>query len=71
MEKPVRSFAKAVSWRIIATLTTVILVIAFSKNWELGGVVGVAELISKIVIYYFHERLWNFLSFGRESKAKK
>jgi adenylylsulfate kinase len=71
MEKPIRSFAKAVSWRIVATLTTVILVIAFSKNWELGGIVGIAELVSKTVIYYVHERVWNFLNFGRERKAKR
>lgn len=71
MEKPVRSFLKTVSWRIVATLTTVILVIAFSKNWELGGIVGVAEFASKSVIYYVHERVWNLLNFGREMKSKK
>ncbi|MEM2971225.1 MAG: DUF2061 domain-containing protein [Candidatus Bathyarchaeia archaeon] len=70
MEKPIRSFAKAVSWRIVATITTVILVIAFSKDWELGGIVGIAELISKTIIYYVHERLWNFWGFGREGEAK-
>jgi len=71
MEKPTRSFAKAVSWRMIATLTTIILVYIFSKNLELGTVVGITELVSKTVIYYVHERVWNLLNFGREVKAKQ
>jgi len=71
MEKPARSFAKAVSWRIIATLTTIILVYIFSKNLELGTLVGVTELVSKTVIYYVHERVWNLFNFGRGVKAKQ
>ncbi|MEM3627805.1 MAG: DUF2061 domain-containing protein [Candidatus Bathyarchaeia archaeon] len=69
MEKPIRSLVKAISWRIVATLTTIILVVIFSKgDWSLGGIVGISELILKTVVYYFHERVWNLLSFGRESK---
>jgi uncharacterized membrane protein len=69
LEKPVRSLAKAISWRIVATLTTILLVVIFSKgDWTLGGVVGISELILKTVIYYFHERVWNLLNFGRELK---
>lgn len=69
MEKPIRSFAKAVSWRIVATLTTIILVFIFSKNLELGTIVGITELVSKTVIYYIHERVWNLLNFGRKVKV--
>ncbi|MEM3356202.1 MAG: DUF2061 domain-containing protein [Candidatus Bathyarchaeia archaeon] len=69
MEKRVRSLAKAISWRILATLTTVFLVVVFSQDWKLGTVVGVCELVLKTVIYYFHERVWNSLGFGRASKS--
>ncbi|MGB9778997.1 MAG: DUF2061 domain-containing protein [Candidatus Bathyarchaeales archaeon] len=69
MEKPIRSLAKAISWRIVATLTTVFLVVLFSKDWTLGGMVGISELILKTVVYYFHERLWNLLNFGRKIKS--
>jgi uncharacterized membrane protein len=69
LEKPIRSLAKAISWRIVATLTTVFLVVLFSKDWALGGAVGISELILKTVVYYFHERLWNLLNFGRKSKV--
>lgn len=66
MEKPVRSVAKAISWRIVATLTTVVLVFVFSKDLALGTIVGITELIAKTVIYYVHERVWNLSNFGRE-----
>jgi len=52
LEKPIRSLAKAISWRIVATLTTVFLVVLFSKDWALGSVVGISELILKTVVYY-------------------
>ncbi|MEM3577013.1 MAG: DUF2061 domain-containing protein [Candidatus Bathyarchaeia archaeon] len=69
MEKPIRSLVKAISWRIVATLTTILLVVIFSKgDWSLGGVVGMSELVLKTVVYYFHERVWNLLGFGRELK---
>ncbi|MGQ9507030.1 MAG: DUF2061 domain-containing protein [Candidatus Bathycorpusculaceae bacterium] len=70
MEKPIRSLVKAISWRIVATITTIILVVVFSKDLVLGTIVGVTELIVKTVIYYVHERVWNLSNFGREVKSK-
>jgi len=66
MEKPIRSLIKAISWRIVATLTTILLVFAFTGNWVLSSGVGFAELLLKIAIYYVHERIWNMLNFGRK-----
>ena len=60
-----RSVVKAVSWRIVATLTTILLVFIFSGNLVISGGVGLTELFSKLVIYYFHERFWNAIGFGR------
>ena len=68
MEKPVRSVLKAISWRIVATLTTVFLVVLFSRDLALGTIVGITELVLKTVIYYIHERVWNLSNFGRERK---
>jgi uncharacterized membrane protein len=68
MEKPARSILKAISWRIVATLTTIFLVFAFTGNLVLGSGVGAAELTVKILIYYVHERVWNRLGFGRTVK---
>lgn len=68
MEKPVRSLMKAVSWRVVATLTTIILVFIFTGNIIISGGVGFAEFFVKIAVYYLHERFWNLLDFGREDK---
>lgn len=69
MEKPVRSISKAISWRLVATLTTILLVYAFTGNIVLGSSVGAAELIVKTLVYYVHERVWNRLGFGRNLKT--
>jgi uncharacterized membrane protein len=68
MEKPARSVLKSVSWRIVATLTTVLLVYVFGRDFTLATLVGVTEFILKTFIYYVHERIWNLSSYGREHK---
>ena len=70
METHRRSIAKAVSWRIVATLTTMLLVFIFTGNLVASGGVGLTEVLSKTVIYYLHERAWNATGFGRTSEAK-
>ncbi|MGA9387277.1 MAG: DUF2061 domain-containing protein [Candidatus Bathyarchaeia archaeon] len=70
METHVRSIVKAISWRIVATLTTMLLVFMFTGNLIVSGGVGLTELLSKILIYYVHERIWNVLDFGRIQKTK-
>ena len=60
-----RSVAKTISFRIIATFTTMALVLIFTKNMAIAGTVGVLEFISKLFIYYFHERAWDNVSWGK------
>ena len=66
MEKPSRSLVKAISWRVVATLTTMFLVFMFTGDLVLSGGVGFTELFLKILIYYVHERIWNLIDFGRK-----
>ena len=70
MEKPVRSLLKALSWRIVATLTTTLLVFIFTGDSVISLGVGGSEFLLKIFIYYAHERVWNLFHFGREQKPK-
>ena len=65
MEHPKRSLAKAVTWRIIAFLITIIAVYAYSKDIKESLVVGISANVVKIFLYYFHERIWNRSKFGR------
>jgi len=66
MEKHVRSLAKTISWRILATSTTILLVFLFTGNFVISASVGALELLSKTIIYYIHERIWNMSNFGRD-----
>lgn len=62
-----RSVVKAISWRIIATSTTVVLVLIFTGNFVLAAGVGVFDMITKLLFYYVHERAWNKLKWGKQN----
>ena len=66
MENHIRSLLKSVSFRLIATLTTIVLVFAFTTEIMVSLQVGFLEFFAKLVVYYFHERLWNMFQFGRK-----
>ncbi|NIM58970.1 MAG: DUF2061 domain-containing protein [Candidatus Aminicenantes bacterium] len=61
-----RTIAKAISWRAIATLTTMIIVFLFTRRIILTLGVGLAEVIAKITFYYLHERIWEKISWGKD-----
>ena len=66
-----RSFIKALSWRVIGSVDTFILsliVINFfvdNYTYDLAFYIATFELVTKTVIYYIHERLWNKINIGR------
>jgi uncharacterized membrane protein len=60
-----RHVAKTISWRIIGTLDTIILSGVITGSWEIGLVIGGVEVITKMVLYFLHERLWyRFSNYG-------
>ena len=64
-----RHIAKTISWRIIGTIDTVIISGIITGSWEAGLTIGGIEVISKMVLYYFHERAWyKFSKFGLKPK---
>ena len=67
-ESTVRSLIKAISWRVLATLTTAALVFAFTRQLDIAVAIGLLETIIKILLYVGHERIWNQLKFGRKPK---
>ena len=64
-DKHVRSITKGMSWRVLATLTTVILVYAFTGKLALAAGIGIIEVVAKLMIYYAHERAWDQINWGR------
>lgn len=57
-ETKLKSLTKAISWRILATCTTVLISYAVTHHIQAALSIGAAEMVMKIVLYYFHERLW-------------
>ena len=53
-ETKLRSISKAVSWRILATLTTFTLVLIFTGKMEVALTVGGLEVVFKMLIYFSH-----------------
>ena len=78
-DSPGRSLAKAVSWRIIASLTTFLITFVIFRQkisgpyrqiLEASALVLVFDVVIKIAIYYFHERLWTNIRWGRYWQKK-
>ena len=60
-----RSLAKTISWRFLASLTTFILVFIFTGELVIALEVGAVEVIAKLIIFFFHERAWDHISWGK------
>ncbi|RLB71269.1 MAG: adenylyl-sulfate kinase [Deltaproteobacteria bacterium] len=61
-----RSIIKAFSWRTWATITTAVIVFVFTGEVALAITVGFIEVFAKMALYFFHERLWQKISFGKK-----
>jgi uncharacterized membrane protein len=80
-----RHIAKAISWRIVGTLDTLILsfvLLTFLGPWlgiqssraqhvETASYIAGTEVVTKILLYYFHERLWTRFDWGRQARNPK
>ena len=64
-----RHILKSITWRLVGTIDTIILSWAITGNLEIGLKIGGVEVITKMILYYFHERLWfNYIKLGRKIK---
>ena len=64
-----RHILKTISWRIIGTLDTVLLSWLITGNFKFGLAIGGVEAVSKMVLYFLHERVWyKYSNFGIKKK---
>ncbi len=61
-----RSLLKGISWRFVATTTTIIIVYVFFGRLDLAIAAGALETVAKIFLYYVHERIWHKIRFGKK-----
>ena len=66
-----RHIAKTITWRIVGTIDTMVLAWVISGNPLVGLKVGGAEVITKMVLYYLHERGWYKIDYGLEQRRKR
>lgn len=59
-----RHIAKTITWRIIGTIDTIIIGWVVSGDPTIGLSVGSIELVTKMILYYLHERAWYQTKFG-------
>lgn len=65
-ETHLRSFIKGVTWRIFGTVSTILISFLVTKDIRIAGTIGGLEFITKILLFYFHERLWGVINFGKK-----
>ena len=61
-----RSAAKAITWRITGTADTFIISLLITKKPVVAASIASVEVLTKTILYYFHERIWNKISWGRK-----
>jgi len=66
-ERKTRSIVKTLSWRILATLTTICLVYVFTGKFMIAASIGGIEVVLKLILYFFHERVWDKVKYGRQA----
>lgn len=63
-ESRIRSFLKAITYRVTGTITTALIVFAVTGELAIAAAVGFVEPLAKIIIYYLHERAWQLVPHG-------
>jgi uncharacterized membrane protein len=69
LENAMRSLGKVVTWRILVTITNFVGGWLASGSWQVGlGVVSFALVVNSI-LYFFHERAWNRIMWGKSVES--
>ncbi len=73
-DSPTRSLLKAISWRVIASSTTFIISYMVVKQTtnetdaqvlRFATTIASVDVVAKLILYYFHERLWTNIYWGK------
>ncbi len=66
-----RHLLKTITWRAVGTIDTIILAWLISGDVKVGLSIGGVEMITKMVLYYLHERIWYRFNYGVEKETEK
>ncbi|MCX6622304.1 MAG: DUF2061 domain-containing protein [Acidobacteria bacterium] len=65
MDTHTRSFTKAISYRLLGSSATALIFFVLTGNLKISLGAGALDCITKIALYFLHERIWDRISFGR------
>jgi len=65
-EKATRSIVKAISWRIVGTIDTIVISWFITGEIAMALSIGLIEVVTKMLLYFFHERIWNIIKWGKQ-----
>ncbi|MDH5414842.1 MAG: DUF2061 domain-containing protein [Flavobacteriaceae bacterium] len=71
LESRKRHLAKTLTWRFIGTIDTMIIAWIISGNPITGLKIGIAEVLTKMLLYYVHERVWYKFNYGLVSRKSR
>ena len=60
-----RSLAKTITWRVVATTDTFIIAWLFTSDEVIAASIAGLEVVTKLVLYYMHERGWTSVKWGQ------
>ncbi len=63
-----RHILKTITWRVLGTIDTIVIGGILTGDWKVGVSIGGIEIISKMALYYIHERVWYKSKFGIKNK---
>ncbi|GAA0272375.1 hypothetical protein GCM10009127_10890 [Alteraurantiacibacter aestuarii] len=69
-EKHSRSLVKAISWRVLGSIDTFLLSWFFTGSPKAAGAIATTEVLTKMILYYVHERAWSSVGWGFASEEE-
>lgn len=60
-----RSLVKTITWRIVGSIDTILISYLITGSFEMGVAIGSIEVISKMILYFIHERVWQQIKYGK------
>ena len=60
-----RSIVKAITWRTLGTIDTIVIAYVLTGEIKTALSIGGIEVFTKMILYFFHERIWNMIKWGK------
>ncbi len=65
MDTAKRSWMKSITWRVVGVVLLGLITFTITKNWKEMAIITVIFHGIRVVLYYYHERVWERVSWGR------